>query len=705
MLVRTVSGKLMLATGLAITLILAGFSGWSAWHSSGQARDQVMELATERAERLAHSVSVNITEATAAGGSVAGMISGYLADGTAERSEIIDMLREVPGRSETVFGAWMAGALDSSLNDSLSGEGGMNEQGVFTPYWTRGPDGEVNFSTFSIDTEAQWYALPAETGRSVITEPYLTEDDQLLSSVTAPVMVDGDFLGVAGVDIELTELTAMLAEMRTFEAGQSYLVDSGGKWIAHPNADYVTQPYEEIGAEELREALLDGEMRVIEGGPDGATRLIYPFSTPGMNTTWAAVLDVPESYFSEPVRAELIAGLISGLLTLVAALAVMAVASMLIVRKPLAKMLGAVNELAEGDYERPVPFAERRDEIGAMAGSVEALRLKLAERARMEEERAERAAEQKRVVEISASGLRGLAKGNLDVRIETEFPEDYEQLRVDFNETVSRLTDLVRSIHTATSSIANGVAEITSSSDGLSRRTETTAATLEETAAALSELTSSVRNAADSAGQVDSIVGDANIQAQSTSHVVKETVSAMSEIEASSEQITKIINVIDDIAFQTNLLALNAGVEAARAGEAGRGFAVVASEVRALAQRSSEAAGEIGALISNSDTQVRNGVELVGRAGEALQAIVRAIGDISGHVSGIAASASEQASGLGEINTAVDHLDKTQQQNVAMFEETTAACMALNKEARGLSQLVQQFRLPDEGEIEQDRAA
>ena len=705
MLVRTVSGKLMLATGLAITLIMFGFSGWSVVHSSQQVRDQVMELASERAEGIARGVAVRITEATATGGALAGMISGYLAEGGADRGAIIDMLREVPGRSDTLFGSWMGGAPDSAINDLLIGEGGMNDEGVFTPYWTRSAEGGVDFATFIIDPEAQWYALPAETGQSTITEPYLTQEGRLLTSVTAPIFVDGAFMGVAGVDIGLSDLTALLSEMRAFEGGETYLVDSAGKWIAHPEVDLLTQPYEGVGAAELQAALGDGQMRVIKDGPDGATRLILPFTAPGMNTTWATVLDVPESYFSGPVEAEVIFGVASGLLTLFAALAAMAVASTLMVRRPLAGMLGAVNELAEGHYEREVPFAQRRDEIGAMAGSVEELRLKLAERARMEEERAERAEEQKRVVEISARGLRGLADGNLDVLIDQKFPEDYEQLRVDFNETVNHLTDLVRSIHTATTSIANGVAEITSSSDGLSRRTETTAATLEETAAALSELTSSVRSAADSAKQVDSLVGDANTQAQSTSHVVKETVSAMSEIEASSDQITKIINVIDDIAFQTNLLALNAGVEAARAGEAGRGFAVVASEVRALAQRSSEAAQEIGALISSSDTQVRHGVELVGRAGDALQAIVQAIGDISGHVSGIAGSASEQASGLGEINTAVDHLDKTQQQNVAMFEETTAACMALNQEARGLSQLVQQFRLPDEAPARQDRAA
>jgi methyl-accepting chemotaxis protein len=178
--------------------------------------------------------------------------------------------------------------------------------------------------------------------------------------------------------------------------------------------------------------------------------------------------------------------------------------------------------------------------------------------------------------------------------------------------------------------------------------------------------------------------------------VVREAVDAMGEIQTSSGQISRIISVIDDIAFQTNLLALNAGVEAARAGEAGRGFAVVASEVRALAQRSSDAAREINDLISESGKHVSRGVDLVGQSGEALNQIVDSVSNISVHVSEIAISANEQSSGLAEINKSVNQLDQVTQQNAAMFEETTAASHALTKEAETLSNTMSRFKAGEE---------
>ena len=202
-----------------------------------------------------------------------------------------------------------------------------------------------------------------------------------------------------------------------------------------------------------------------------------------------------------------------------------------------------------------------------------------------------------------------------------------------------------------------------------------------------------MRKTAEGAKEARDAVGSARADAERSGVVVRDAVAAMSEIESSAQQISQIIGVIDEIAFQTNLLALNAGVEAARAGDAGRGFAVVASEVRALAQRSADAAKEIKALISASSQQVERGVDLVGETGKVLERIVTQVTQINGVVTEIAASAEEQSTGLQEVNTAVNQMDQVTQQNAAMVEEATAASHALTQEADTLSRLIARFEL------------
>ena len=302
-------------------------------------------------------------------------------------------------------------------------------------------------------------------------------------------------------------------------------------------------------------------------------------------------------------------------------------------------------------------------------------------------------AEQQAVIAGSIGlGLEKLAEGDLQFRLTEPLPPQYEKLRADFNTAIAQLQDTVSVIGRNTHAIRSGAAEISSAADDLSHRTEQQAASLEETAAALDQITATVRKTADGADHARDVVGKAKADAERGGEVVREAICAMSEIESSSNKVSQIIGVIDEIAFQTNLLALNAGVEAARAGDAGRGFAVVAQEVRALAQRSAEAAKEIKALISASTAQVGSGVKLVGETGQSLERIVAQVADINGVVSEIAASAKEQATGLAEVNGAVNQMDQVTQQNAAMVEQSTAASHSLAQEADDLAQLLRRFR-------------
>ncbi len=296
-------------------------------------------------------------------------------------------------------------------------------------------------------------------------------------------------------------------------------------------------------------------------------------------------------------------------------------------------------------------------------------------------------------VEQVAAGLEQLAKNNLRYRLDTPIDPTFEKVRNDFNTAMTLLDETMSSVSDSTTSVGGGADEIASASNDLSRRTEQQAASLEETAAALDEITATVKRSADGAKQASAAASTARTDAQRSGEVVREAVAAMGEIEQSSAQITQIIGVIDEIAFQTNLLALNAGVEAARAGDAGRGFAVVASEVRALAQRSAEAAKEIKSLIATSSAQVERGVKLVGDTGHALTNIVGKVAEIDGLISEIAQSSQEQATGLTEVNTAVNQMDQVTQQNAAMVEEATAATHSLKAETAELSRLIGQFTI------------
>ena len=320
------------------------------------------------------------------------------------------------------------------------------------------------------------------------------------------------------------------------------------------------------------------------------------------------------------------------------------------------------------------------------------------ERAQAEAERQQVAEEQNTVVAHLADSLKRMAQGDLTARITAPFNGRYQQIKDDFNAAIDSLRQAMRAIAASTDGIRGGSDEIAGASDDLSRRTEQQAASLEETAAALDQITATVRRSADGARQASAAASGARVDAARSGDVMRDAVTAMGEIEQSSGQITNIISVIDEIAFQTNLLALNAGVEAARAGDAGRGFAVVAQEVRALAQRSADAAKEIKGLIASSTAQVGRGVRLVGDTGQALAGIVTKITEIDVLISEIAQSSQEQATGLNQVNAAVNQMDQVTQQNAAMVEEATAAASNLKTEAGELARLVARFEVGEQAQ-------
>ena len=522
------------------------------------------------------------------------------------------------------------------------------------------------------------------------------------SFFAAPIFsTDGTRLGVIAVQLHHDELYDYLTEGMSFgETTEAFVVAPGfrvanpSRFPGHFTQDDVLAETPQISAAlngtnpELFKAVphVNASTNAGEGG--------YAFALPVdvFGEKWGIVMEKDEAEILEELGAVLREQLIVSLVAAVATL----VLGLLIGRsitRPLDRVTGAIHRIGDGNYDIEVTDTGRKDELGDIAKAVERQRVMMQEARTLEAERAVQQEELRRVVDHMRNGMQRLAEGDLCSPIQQGFSAEYEVLRENYNQTLTKLNGTISQVVGVAETIRARSTEINQASVELSRRTENQAAALEETAAALDALAVSVKANANGASEVESTVRTTRAEAEESGNVVKAAVLKMTEIQKSSEQISNISGTIEDIAFQTNLLALNAGVEAARAGDAGKGFAVVASEVRALAQRSSDAAKDIKSLITASSQHVRTGVDQVNRAGTVIENIVVRVAHISDLVSNIASGAVEQASGLGEINIGVTQLDRVTQQNAAMVEESSAASQGLQQDATTLAGLVSHFRI------------
>ncbi|OLP56298.1 chemotaxis protein [Rhizobium rhizosphaerae] len=390
-------------------------------------------------------------------------------------------------------------------------------------------------------------------------------------------------------------------------------------------------------------------------------------------------------------------------------------------KRPIGQITMAMRRLAEGILDTQIVGDTRPDEIGDMARALGVFRANAVsklqieqesdrQRAAVEEERqrseaAKRAFDRQieHAVEALGAGLELLAKGDISQPIDTVFEGRLEQLRINFNQSLQRLQATIQQVKNTTVVIQRNASEMSAAVDHLAHRTEQQAASLEESAAAVDEVTSIVRASAVRAQEVDEIVRNARHSAVASLSVMEQAITAMGRIEGASDEIVHIIQVMDEIAFQTNLLALNAGIEAARAGESGKGFAVVAHEVRELAQRSGEAARQIKKLIDRTRGEVSVGADLVQQTGTVLSNISTDIETVCELVGSIAMASRNQATALAEVNGTINQMDNTTQRNAAMVEETNAATRLLAEEAAALMEIVDRFQL--EGQSSSTRRA
>ena len=461
--------------------------------------------------------------------------------------------------------------------------------------------------------------------------------DSYMLFINTRVQTAGGKQAVAGLGLSVNALAQAVRNYKLGQSGYVYLVRANGMILIHSDPKLVDGKHQLSDMQGMTPALakrlLGGEAFVADSFKDAnGEQLVASSFIPELNAYLVA--QVPE--------AEVLAGIASGaaMTSLIAAIigGGIGMLAIFVVSRAIAAPVVHAAELLEdiasggGDLTRRMPV-ESQDEIGALAGA---------------------------------------------------FNKFVESL----NATVLRVRDSSRTIGAATGDIANGNMD-------LSARTEAQASNLEETAAAMEQLTSTVHNNTANAEQANKLMAGTADSARRGRQVVGQVVEKMASITASSNKISDIIGVIDGIAFQTNILALNAAVEAARAGEQGRGFAVVASEVRNLAQRSAAAAREIKELITESVQQVADGGKLADSAGAAMQDIVNSVQNVAGLMAGIASASKEQSLGIDQVNQAVTQMDDTTQQNAALVEQAAAAAQSLSEQAARLEEVVGLFKLKE----------
>jgi methyl-accepting chemotaxis protein len=368
------------------------------------------------------------------------------------------------------------------------------------------------------------------------------------------------------------------------------------------------------------------------------------------------------------------------------------------IAKPVVSMSDAVSRLIDGDHAVAVPGLGRSDELGQLARSLDRFRDVFASDHARAEAETQRAREVQLTIDEIGEGLTALAEGNLTHRVKENGSGALAKLHVDYNAAVTALERVLGKIVEGCHTIKLGTDEISSAASDLALRTEQQATSLAETSRTINEFSSSVRTTAENVKQTSTRLSVARSTADGVGDTANRAVAAMRSIEASSREMAEIVGVIDGIAFQTNLLALNAGVEAARAGDAGKGFAVVATEVRALAQRSADAAKSIRDLIGKSTEEVSGGVALVESSGDALRQIVNEVSAVSELVDQIAEAAGQQAAGIADISAMVGSMDSFTQRNAAMVEESSAGTRNLSNETIALVEQVGRFRLGTSGQ-------
>lgn len=579
--------------------------------------------------------------------SMANLIEDSLISGKVNltRDGVNEILRGHLKRRKNIVGVYVGFEPNrfDGQDAKYAGTAGHDKTGRFIPYWTHAEGGKINLDPlmdYDKDGAGDYYQVPKKTKKEAIIEPYEYEvggKKILMTSLVVPVLDrNGNFIGIVGADIEIGSLHEIYSKVKIFNSGYINLFSGAGMIVGTGSGlDIIGKNLDEIvPSREYIDGVKGGAENftaVYTSSKTGTTYVAYGANLKIGNTDsdWATSVNIPYSEIMAAANRVVLYLVIIGLFAIGIVTAVVYFISRMI-SDGLNKGVSFAEKISKGDFTERVNLVQQ-DEVGHLANSL--------------------------------------------------------------NTAADNLEKLIGKIIINTGALSSSVEEINSGNQNLSQRTAEQASSLEEIASTIEESTATTNRNYENALEADKLAKEAANLASDGGTLVNSAVVSINEIQESSKKMAEIINVINEIAFQTNLLALNAAVEAARAGEQGRGFAVVAGEVRNLAQRSGNAARDIGDLIKASVEKINSGTEQANKSGEALRQIVEAVNRVNYMISEIATASEEQKSGMDQINKAILQLDDMTQQNAALVEETASSSEEVTDRARELLTMVKAFKI------------
>ena len=651
----------------------------------------IVSTVTSREEQLAFEQSIEFTHGYASdfnaqmvddmtiASTLANSMSAY---GSANPDEIRNILESIMVSNPDIYGDYIMYEPDAFDGDDEAyiGKGGHDSNGRLSYYFYREeglPVFEVEPYDYEEELEQDYYFLPRDSLDNSVIEPYL-EEGVLMISYTSPIIKEGKFAGIAGVDVSLDYIDESVSHIRVFDTGYAIVTSNSGVLLSHPEKkDWIgTKSLTDFGVEEISDMASDigqGKAGYIETIDPSTGKEVVMFYSPIETGDFSVVLSVP--------RAEMLVGVkeLQDRLMIIfgSAMIFMAGVTFLIARriiKPVDELVDAANKMADNDFGVEVKHSSK-DEMGQLADSIRTMSVNLGQNLR-------------------------------------QLVEDIQQSTVRVASTAEEMSASTEEMTAASNQVADTVAEVSRGSQVQSERSEEVSRAMADMNNSIQEVARNAQDAAETATGASNLIQEVGKQSENLlvkmeaiQNTSSDTAQVIQELDGKSKEIGEIVNLITNIADQTNLLALNAAIEAARAGDHGRGFAVVADEVRKLAEESGSAAQEIATLIheiqistgnavtsmKRGTTEVEGGAQSLNETVEAVKNIVAGGGKVARMAENIAAAAQEQAASIEEVTASVEEVSAISQQSAAGSQEASAAVEEQSASMQELSRSSQEL--------------